>query len=55
MMKTTELLRFRPLLRLVCLMALLIGLAGCKTSRQTGSDRPETGFLSSKVVLTVPT
>lgn len=54
MMKTTELLRFRPLLRLVCLMALLIGLAGCKTSRQVGSDRPETGFLSSKVVLTVP-
>lgn len=55
MMKTTELLRFRPLLRLVCLMVLLIGLAGCKTSRQAGSNRPETGFLSSKVVLTVPT
>lgn len=54
-MKTTELLRFRPLLRLVWLMVLLIGLAGCKTSRQAGNDRPETGFLSSKVVLTVPT
>lgn len=55
MMKTTKPLRYRPLLRLVWLMALLIGLAGCKTSRQVESDKSETGFLSSKVVLTVPT
>lgn len=54
-MKTTKPLRYRPLLRLVWLMALLIGLAGCKTSRQVENDKSETGFLSSKVVLTVPT
>lgn len=36
------------------LMALLIGLAGCKTSRQAEGTKGETGFLSSKVVLTVP-
>ena len=35
-------------------MALLIGLAGCKTSRQAEGTKGETGFLSSKVVLTVP-
>lgn len=35
-------------------MALLIGLAGCKTFRQAEGTKGETGFLSSKVVLTVP-
>lgn len=47
--------RTRPFMPLLCLMALLIGLAGCKTSRQAGSKSNETGYLSSKVTLTVPT
>lgn len=37
----------------VLLLALLV-LAGCKTSRQGASLSPETGYLSSKVLLTVP-
>lgn len=54
MMKTIKIFRCRPLVRLMWLMALLIGLAGCKTSRQAEGTKGETGFLSSKVVLTVP-
>lgn len=46
-------IRFRPFLWLVVL--LVIGLAGCKSSRQLGKGQGETGFLSSKVMLTVPT
>lgn len=54
MMKTVKIFCCRPLVRLMWLMALLIGLAGCKTSRQAEGTKGETGFLSSKVVLTVP-
>lgn len=54
MMKTIKIFCCRPLVRLMWLMALLIGLAGCKTSRQAEGTKGETGFLSSKVVLTVP-
>lgn len=54
MMKTIKIFRCGPLVRLMWLMALLIGLAGCKTSRQAEGTKGETGFLSSKVVLTVP-
>ena len=54
MMKTIMIFRCGPLVRLMWLMALLIGLAGCKTSRQAEGTKGETGFLSSKVVLTVP-
>ncbi|HJF91302.1 MAG TPA: DUF4292 domain-containing protein [Mediterranea massiliensis] len=53
-MKTIKIFCCRPLVRLMWLMALLIGLAGCKTSRQAEGTKGETGFLSSKVVLTVP-
>lgn len=42
--------RFLPLLFLI-----IIGLSGCKTSRQSRSSLPKEGeFLSSKVLLTVP-
>lgn len=54
MMKTIKIFCCGPLVRLMWLMALLIGLAGCKTSRQAEGTKGETGFLSSKVVLTVP-
>lgn len=54
MMKFIKIFRCRPLVRLMWLMALLIGLAGCKTSRQAEGTKGETSFLSSKVVLTVP-
>lgn len=54
MMKTIRIFCCGPLVRLMWLMALLIGLAGCKTSRQAEGTKGETGFLSSKVVLTVP-
>lgn len=54
MMKTIKIFRCGPLVRLMWLMVLLIGLAGCKTSRQAEGTKGETGFLSSKVVLTVP-
>lgn len=55
MMKTENAFRIRPFIGLLWLTALLIGLAGCRTSRQAGSKTDETGYLSSKVVLTVPT
>ena len=55
MMKTENAFRTRPFIGLLWLTALLIGLAGCRTSRQAGSKTDETGYLSSKVVLTVPT
>lgn len=54
-MKTENAFRTRPFIGLLWLTALLIGLAGCRTSRQAGSKTDETGYLSSKVVLTVPT
>ena len=54
MMKTIKIFCCRPLVRLMWLMALLIGLAGCKASGQAEGTKGETGFLSSKVVLTVP-
>lgn len=54
-MKTVNKFRIRPYICLLWLMALLVGLAGCKTSRQADSESKETGYLSSKVTLTVPT
>jgi len=42
-------LRMLPLLLL-----LIVALAGCKTSRMAGKDAEDTGYLSSKVQLTVP-
>lgn len=53
-MKTENKFRTRPFVRLLWLMVLLVGLAGCKTSRQASSGSDETGYLSSKVTLTVP-
>lgn len=55
MMKAENTFHIPPFIRLLWLMTLLIGLAGCKTSRQIGSKSDETGYLSSKVTLTVPT
>ena len=54
-MKTVNKFRIRPYICLLWLMALLVGLAGGKTSRQADSESKETGYLSSKVTLTVPT
>ena len=53
-MKAENKFRIRPYVRLLWLMALLVGLVGCKTSRQAGRGSDETGYLSSKVTLTVP-
>lgn len=53
-MKTENKFRIRLSMRLMWIMFLLAGLAGCKTSRHAGGESEETGYLSSKVVLTVP-
>lgn len=44
----------RALRLLFLILVMVCGLTGCKTSRQGTSPQKETGYLSSKVQLTVP-